>query len=91
MTPLPGLASTNLVLANAAAQNAEYLVYLPEGGTVQVDLSATRGQLSVEWFNPENGSTTSGGQINGGEERSFTAPFGGDAVLYLYQASAAAQ
>jgi Family of unknown function (DUF6298)/Putative collagen-binding domain of a collagenase len=87
ITPLPGLCSTGYCLANPAPNGAEYLTYLPEGGTTTVDLSATPGKLFVEWFNPDKGTTTDGGEIQGGESRSFTAPFGGDAVLYLYQES----
>jgi hypothetical protein len=59
--------------------------YLPTDSRVTVDLSATPGELSVEWFNPSTGETIAGGTVVGGASRSFTAPFSGDAVLYLYQ------
>lgn len=88
MTPRPELASTGYCLANAAAQNAEYLVYLPDGGMVNVDLSATPGTVNVEWFNPANGQTIQGAAIEGGASRSFSPPFSGDAVLYIYQTQA---
>jgi hypothetical protein len=88
MTPQPALASTGYSLAHAAVQAAEYLVYLPTGGEVTVDLSATPGELQVEWFNPESGVATAGSPITGGASRSFTAPVGGDAVLYLFQPKA---
>lgn len=91
MTPQPTLASTAHCLANAAAQGAEYLVYLPTGGEVEVDLHATPGALQVEWFNPESGKITPGEMVIGGERQAFTAPFSGDAVLYLYQNSSTAQ
>lgn len=51
MRPQPDLSSTKLILANAVASNAEYLTYLPEGGNVTVNLSATPGTLIA------NGST----------------------------------
>ncbi|HMN30143.1 MAG TPA: putative collagen-binding domain-containing protein, partial [Caldilineaceae bacterium] len=85
MTPRGDLASSKYVLANPVASGAEYLVYLPNGGNVTVDLSATEGELKVEWFNPATGVTTTSDTVNGGAKRSFSAPFGGDAVLYLYQ------
>jgi hypothetical protein len=85
MTPRADLCSTGYCLTNPAASGAEYLVYLPSGGSVTVNLSATPGQLSVEWFNPSNGMTTTGGATAGGANRSLTAPFSGDAVLYIYQ------
>lgn len=84
MRPLPDLASTGYCLANPATQGGEYLVYLPTGGQVIVDLSGTSGELGVEWFNPSNGQTVAGGKTSGGGNRSFAPPFSGDAVLYLY-------
>jgi len=80
MTPRDDLASTRYCLANPAR---EFLVYLPDGGEVTVDLSAAKGMLEVEWFNPRTGGTTNGGTIEGGAKRSFKVPFEGDAVLYL--------
>lgn len=84
MLPQPELSSTKWILANPAVNDAAYLTYLPEGGTVTVDLSATPGELNSEWFNPETGAKTDGGVVTGGASRSFPAPFAGDAVLYLY-------
>jgi hypothetical protein len=83
MTPRNDLASTKYCLANPAKQKAEYLVYLPEGGSVTVDLAGSEGALVVEWFDPKTGKTTDGESIAGGAARQFTAPFAGDAVLYL--------
>jgi uncharacterized protein DUF6298 len=51
--------------------------------SARVDLSASAGNFSVEWFNPSNGETIAGGVVRGGDRRSFSAPFTGDAVLYL--------
>jgi hypothetical protein len=85
-TPQGGLASTGFCLADNAATGAEYLVYAPSGGTFTVNLSATTRALNVEWFNPLTGGTTAGGAITGGSTKSFTAPFSGDAVLYIVDA-----
>jgi hypothetical protein len=80
MTPRGDLASTGYCLANPGA---EYLVYLPEGRAVSVDLSDTSGSFSVEWTDPVAGAVTSGDAVAGGERRSFTAPFEGGAALHL--------
>jgi hypothetical protein len=85
MTPHGELSSSGYALANPAAIGAEYLVYLPDGGSVTVDLSGILGTLNVEWFNPSHGTITSGGITTGGSNRSFSAPFSGDAVLYIFQ------
>jgi len=84
MTPHGELASTNLCLANSGT---EYLVYLPDGGEVTVDLSAASGRLTIEWFNPRSGDTAHDQSAFGGQKRSFKPPFGGDAVLYLRRQS----
>jgi hypothetical protein len=88
--PRTDLASSGYCLAKATAQDAEYLVYLPNGGNVTVDLSDASGNLTVEWFNPQTGATFAGGSTTGGGNRVFQAPFSGDAVLYLYAGSAGA-
>jgi hypothetical protein len=83
MTPQPALCSTRYCLAGASGENAEMLAYLPSGGTATVNLAAASGTLGVEWFNPATGTVVRGGTTDGGATRSFTAPFGGDAVLYI--------
>jgi hypothetical protein len=88
MTPQGGLSSTGFCLAQTPATGAEYLVYAPNGGTFTVNLSATSRVLNIEWFNPSTGATTSGGTVTGGlSNQSFSAPFSGDAVLYLVDAA----
>lgn len=84
MTPRDDLASTQYCLANPGKA---YLVYLPDGGEVTVDLSAAKGPLAVEWFNPRTGEQRASGRAEGGAQRPFQAPFEGDAVLYLRRAS----
>ena len=83
MVPHGELSSSGYALANPAA-NGEYLVYLPNGGSVNVDLSSTPGSLDIEWLNPSNGKVQFAGSVNGGSNRSFTVPFSGDAVLYIH-------
>jgi len=64
--------------------NKRPLVYLPSDSKVVVDLSTAKGELSVEWFNLTNGEKTRGEAVAGRSAITFTAPFPGDAVLYIY-------
>jgi hypothetical protein len=81
MTPRPELASTRYCLAHPGE---EYLVYLPTGGRVTLDLCEVRGQFAVEWFLPQIGRTLPGARpLPGGDYAVTTAPYTGDAVLYL--------
>ena len=81
------LCSTGYCLANTGATDAEYLVYVPSGGRATVNLTATTGQLCVDWFNPSKGAIASQGITTGGANRLFVAPFRGDAVLHIYSQS----
>jgi hypothetical protein len=80
MSPSIDIASTQYCLA---APGREYLVYLPKGGTVTVDLSGAQGELTVEWFDPIHDKTFPAPPVSGGGKRAFQSPFSGDAVLYL--------
>jgi hypothetical protein len=84
MMPRGSLTSSGYCLANPVVNGAEYLVYLPSGGSASLDLSATSKALKVEWFNPSTGQTTAAGRVTGGGTGVFIAPFRGDAVLYVY-------
>ena len=85
MIPQCGLASSGYCLANTSANGSEYLIYLPKGPWVSVDLFPA-ANFSVEWFNPASGESSAGENVAGGARRELTAPFRGDAVLYLKQA-----
>jgi hypothetical protein len=88
MTPHGGLASTGWALANTASTGSEFLVYAPNGGTFTVNLSNTNRTLNVEWLNPSTGVTSPAGTVSGGSSsQSFTPPFGGDAVLHVWDPS----
>jgi len=84
MTPQSKLASTKFCLASPGT---EYLVFLPGGGSVTVDLSAAKGSLSAEWFNPSTGKARKPTTVQGGAKRTLAAPFKGDAVLYVTAAT----
>jgi hypothetical protein len=40
-----------------------YLVYLPNGGTADLDLTGVTGQFSVSWFDPRNGGPLKRGSV----------------------------
>jgi hypothetical protein len=81
MIPKPDLASSKYCLAN---QGTEYLVYLPEGQEVFIDLKNAPGSFKTEWFNPNNGEFKKSEDVKGGEVILMTSPFGiFDTVLYL--------
>lgn len=80
MTPRADLASTGYCLADPGRQ---YVVYLPEGGMVTVDISAVAGDLTVEWLDPDTGRTVAAGTVPGGAARQLTAPLARHAVLHV--------
>jgi hypothetical protein len=63
------------------------VIYAPSGGTFTVNLSATARGLKVTWFNSATGVSTAVAAITGGSTKSFTAPFSGDAVLFVVDAA----
>jgi Domain of unknown function (DUF5060)/Putative collagen-binding domain of a collagenase len=66
-----------------AEKGRAYVVYLYEGGTVQLDLRRAAGTFDVQWYDPRQGSFRPVGVVIGGRARSFIAPTDGDWVLYL--------
>jgi len=85
MTPHGELATSGYCLANPAN---EYLVYLPKGGEITVDLSEATGQFQVEWVHPVEGMVIPATAISGGAKRTLQAPFPGEAVAHLWNRSA---
>jgi hypothetical protein len=79
MLPRGDLTSTGYALANPGS---EYLIYQPASGPLTVHL--TVGAYDYEWFNPSSGKIYSTGAVTvADDERSFTPPFAGGAMLYL--------
>jgi len=62
----------------------EYVLYLPGGGAVDVDLVAMEDKLLADWFDPRTGSTTSAGIVHGSGVATLSAPDGNDWVLHLH-------
>jgi hypothetical protein len=59
------------------------MVYLPSGGSEEIDLHAADGTFEQSWFNPRTGEITYYGTSEDGQLQSFTAPDDGDWVLLL--------
>jgi Putative collagen-binding domain of a collagenase len=83
MLPRGKLFSNGYGLVSVSTTNAEYLGYTSTGTPLTIDLRATPGRLSLEWFNPTTGETVSGGIVAGGTHQTLRAPFASDAVVYL--------
>jgi hypothetical protein len=87
LVPHDALASSRYCLADPGK---EYLVYLPDGGEISVDVSAVKGALRAEWFDPRSGKNRPGDAVEGGAKRAFPAPDTSDWVLRLTTASSGA-
>jgi hypothetical protein len=66
-----------------AEPGQQYLVYLPEGGTVKVKLA--KGKYNARWFSPRNGQWKPIGIVSGPEWTSPRAPDNGDWAIVLCQ------
>jgi hypothetical protein len=80
MQPRADLASTKYCLASPGAP---YIVYLPEGGEVTVDLADAKGSLEAEWIHPLEGTITKVDPVTGGRKQALKSPLTGASVLLL--------
>ncbi len=70
----PDNANTRFCLAK---RGQVYLVYLPDGGTTDIDLAGIEGAFAVQWFNPRTGGAMVDGPvkiIRGGAKRPVGQP-----------------
>ena len=81
MQPFDGVTGEGAVAL--AEPGRVYVIYLPHGGAVTVDLSSESGQFVAEWLDPRTGAVTSQGAVPAGEKCSWQSPVQGDAVLCL--------
>jgi hypothetical protein len=79
MEPRDDLVSRGYCLAKPG----EYVVYLPDGGEVEVSLADSEGTLSSTWLNPRTGNYHDSPTVEGGRRAAFISPFDGDAVLHI--------
>jgi hypothetical protein len=70
--PFWEMTSANALLGNTRDDNSKYclarpgelyLVYLPKGGTTDLDLSGAKGSFTVKWFNPRAGGKLLNGPV----------------------------
>ena len=83
-TPQGDLASTGYCLAEPGVS---YVVFTPEGGDIELDLTAADFPLSAEWLNVVSGETIEAEAVTGGAKRLLHPPFSGTAVLVLQRSS----
>jgi hypothetical protein len=81
MQPASSLTSTRYCLAEP---ERAYLIYLPEGGKVTIDLRAGPGEYDAEWYIPSRNPTLRAPNlVRGGDYLVLEAPIAADAVLLL--------
>lgn len=66
-----------------AQKGTAYVFYLHSGGTAKVDLRGTTGTFTAQWYDPRTGTWKAAPAAAGGTTPIYTAPVGGDWVLYL--------
>lgn len=81
MQPFDGVSGEAAVAL--AEPGRVYVVYLPHGGQVTVDLSAAKGPLTARWFNPRDGRSGEPFVVARGTAGEFLAPDSHDWALHL--------
>jgi hypothetical protein len=70
--PFWTMTSADALVGNTASDNGRwclarageiYVVYLPEGGTTQLDLTGASGRFQVRWFDPRHGGPLKAGSV----------------------------
>jgi hypothetical protein len=79
MTPEGSLSTSGFCLANPGSQ---YLVF---GTSNSFTLTTVAGTYTFEWFNPSTHTIVQTGRVEVASSQTFTAPFGGDSVLWLHK------
>ena len=82
--PLEQMANADELVGNSEHDNSAYclaqvgklyLVYLPEGGSKGIDLSAVQEDFTLSWYNPRTGGAlTDAGKLSGGATVNLVAP-----------------
>ncbi len=83
LRPFEGVAGAGAVALAEPGKN--YVVYLPHGGAMTIDLSAAQSPLTAEWFNPRDGRAGEPFAVSGGKQVKFQSPDGQDWVLHVHQ------
>jgi hypothetical protein len=80
MVPRGDLASSGYCLANPGM---EYVVWVPAGTAVELDLRPDGGKMTTEWLDVASGEVQPGGKVQSGEKRKLVSIFKGDSVVHL--------
>ena len=84
--PFPEMEPADALVGNAAEDNRRYafakrgevyLVYLPKGGTADLDLAGAPGRFTVAWLDPRRGGPLQSGslrEVAGGTSASVGTP-----------------
>jgi hypothetical protein len=84
LVPHEELIVTGKEVVLAANPGSEYVAYVADGGSLELNLSNANMPLCFEWFNPRTGETAESGSINPFEKNPFTISSNGDWVLHVY-------
>ncbi len=94
--PFHEMTNANELIGNTKDDNSKfclaksgeiYLVYLPNGGETEIDLSGVIGEFQLSWFNPREGGSLdrSGKVLKGGSKSKIDAPDAQDWLGLLNQ------
>lgn len=75
------LASTGYCLAEPGVS---YVIFAPEGGEVEINLTDTKSTFTVEWHEVNSGKVFEADPLTGGSKQLMKPPSQGRAVLYLH-------
>jgi len=67
-----------------AGPSPEYIIYLPDSGVVNADLTTDSCLMMASWFNPLDGTYADTLVMQGGSIENFASPYQNDAVLHLF-------
>jgi hypothetical protein len=82
MDPCEAITSTRYCLAHRSGK--EYLIYQPDSGPFQLDLTGYKNNFSIKWFKPILGEEVDQKEgLMGGSQVRLTPPWEGDAIAWL--------
>jgi hypothetical protein len=85
MTHQPEKCSSGFCLIESAPPYDHYVIYVPRGPIIRVDVTAAGGELRATWIDPLTGAVSHGGPIKSGGNRWLIVPrrHSNGAVLFI--------
>jgi hypothetical protein len=68
--------SQDRMVVGVSADGLTYVAFLPQGGTISLDLTALGGRVGSTWYNPLTGQYREQDTVLGGAVHAFVSPFG---------------